>query len=336
MTGNRWGKVWTGVLAGIVIGLLAGLWLGRDTQPTEDYAVALIDLEEQRRGDYIVLVSALYALEGDLARAEERLARLNEEDTAQLVADLAIKYIERDKGLEVAQDLATLAHALGAGDEMMLAYVATPTHTPTSVPTATNTPLPTPTPTSTETPRPTTTPTATPTALPTSTPTPVPPPPTSTTTPVPPTPTSAPTPIPTLRPLRWDNRLDHWLYPPIRLEPAAAEPGQTYWRLVVAEWRSEDESGGIHYIYISTIDETGNPLPGQPVFVDNGGRTIVVTEYKAGTDYGTTFPMYGTLGSYTCHVEGLSDRVVGLGLGTVKGAQEHTAFHLVFQRTVKR
>ena len=311
------------VLAGIAIGLLVGLWLGRDTQPTEDYTIALTDLEEQRREDYIVLVSALYALDGDLARAEERLTRLNEEDTARLVADLAIKYIEGDKGLEVTQDLATLAHALGAGDEVMLAYVVTPTHTPTSVPTATNTPLPTPT--FTETLEPTINPAATPAALPTSTP-----------TPVPPTPTSAPTPVPTLRPLRWDSRLDTWLYPPIRLEPAAAEPGQTYWRLVVAEWRSPDESGGIHYIYISTIDETGNPLPGQRVFVDNGGRTILVTEYKAGTDYGVAFPMYGTLGSYTCHVEGLSDRVAGLGLGSVKGDETHTAFRLVFQRTVKR
>jgi len=317
--------VWAGIFAGIAIGLLVGLWLGRDTQPTKDYTVALTNLEEQRREDYIVLVSALYALEGDLARAEERLARLNEDDTAHLMADLAIKYIERDKGLEVAQDLATLAHALGADDEVMLAYVVTPTHTPTSVPTATNTPLPTPT--STETPRPTTNPAATPAALSTSTP-----------TPVPPTPTSAPTPtpVPTLRPLQWDGRLDIWLRPPVRLEPAAAEPGQTYWRLVVAEWHSPDESGVGHYIYISTIDETGNPLPGQPVFVDNGGRTILVTEYKAGTDYGVTFPMYGTLGAYTCHVEGLSDRVTGLGLGEVKGDKVHTAFRLVFQRTVKR
>jgi hypothetical protein len=318
---DRWGKVWVGVLAGIVIGLLVGLWLGHDTQLAEDYAVALANLEEQRREDYIVLVSALYALEGDLTRAEDRLARLNEEDTAQLVADLAVKYIEGDKSLEVAQDLATLAHALGAGDEVVLAYVITPTHTPTSVPTATNTPLPAPT--STETPRPTTSPTAMPTALPTSTP-----------TPVPPTPTS--TPVPTLRPLRWDARLDTWLYPPVRLEPAAAEPGQTYWRLIVAEWRSPDESGVGPYIYISTIDETGNPVAGQRVFVDNGGRTVLVTEYKAGTDYGVTFPMYGTLGAYTCHVEGLSDRVVGLGLGEVKGDKTHTAFRLVFQRTVKR
>ena len=324
MVGNRQSKIFIGVLAGIAIGLFVGLWLGRETQPTEDYTVALNDLEEQRREDYIVLVSALYALEGDLARAEERLARLDEEDTARLVADLAIRYIKGDKGLEVSQDLATLAHALGAGDEVMLAYVVTP-HTPTSVPTATNTLLPTPT--STETPRPTTNPTATPAALPTFTP-----------TPVPPTPTSAPTPtpVPTLQPLRWDGRLDTWLYPPVRLEPAAAEPGQTYWRLVVAEWQSENESGGAHYIYISTIDETGNPLPGQQVFVDNGGRTILVTEYKAGTDYGVAFPMYGTLGSYTCHVEGLSDRVVGLGLGAVKGDEGHTTFRLVFQRTVKR
>ncbi|HID64976.1 MAG TPA: hypothetical protein EYP49_19830 [Anaerolineae bacterium] len=332
MTGNRWGKVWLGVLAGIVLGLFAGWWLGGDTQPAKDYTTALTALEEQRREDYIVLVSALYALDGDLARAEERLARLNEEGTAQqhccadLVANLALKYIEGDKGLEVTQDLATLAYALGAGGEVLLAYVVTPTHTPTSVPTATDTSLPTPT--FTEVPKPATMDlTATPAALPTSTP-----------IPVPPTPTSAPTPtpVPTLRPLRWDSRLDTWLYPPVRLEPAAAEPGQTYWRLVVAEWRSPDESGGAHYIYISTLDEAGNPLPGQRVFVDNGGRTILVTEYKAGTDYGVTFPMYGTLGAYTCHVEGLSDRVVGLGLGTVKGGKDHTAFHLVFQRTVKQ
>ena len=325
MAGNRRSKIFIGVLAGIAIGLLAGLWLGRDTQPAEDYPVAITDLEEQRREDYIVLVSALYALEGDLARAEERLARLNAEDTAQLVANLAVKYIEGGKSLKVTQDLATLAHALGADDEVMLAYVVTATHTPTPVPTATNTPLPTPT--STETPRPTTNPTATPVILPTSTP-----------TPVPPTPTPAPTPtsVPTLRPLQWDSRLDNWLYPPVHLEPAAAELGQTYWRLVTAGWSSPDESGGIHYIYISTIDETGNPLPGQRVFVDNGGRTVLVTEYKAGTDYGVTFAMYATLGAYTCHVEGLSDRVVGLGLGERKGDKEHTAFHLVFQRTVKR
>ena len=62
------------MLAGIVIGLLASLWLIRYTQPTEDYSAALADLDEQRREDYIVLVSALYALDGDLTRAEERLA----------------------------------------------------------------------------------------------------------------------------------------------------------------------------------------------------------------------------------------------------------------------
>jgi hypothetical protein len=324
---NRRSKVFIGVLAGIAIGLLISLWLGRNTQTTKDCPVDLTDLEEQRKEDYIVLISALYALEGDLVKAEERLARLSEEGTTQLVANLAVQYIEGGKGLEVIQDLATLAHALGADDERMLAYVVTPTHTPTFVPTATNAPLPTLT--STEMPSPTMTPTATSTALPTSTSTSVPPTPA-------PAPTSTPMPVPTLWPLRWDSRLDTWLYPPVRLEPAAVEPGQTYWRLVLAEWRSPDESGGVHYIYISTIDETGNPLPGQRIFVDNGGRTTLVTEYKAGTDYGVTFPMYGTLGSYTCHVEGLSDRIVGLGLGTVKGEKDHTIFHLVFQRTVKR
>ncbi len=310
-----------GILAGIALGLLVGLRLGGDIQPAEDYTAALTALEEQRREDYVVLVSALYALDGDLAGAEERLARLSAGDTAQLVTDLAVRYIEAGKSPKVAQDLATLAHALGADDRVLLAYVATPTRISTSVPTATNTPPPAPT--FTEAPRPTANPTAAPAVRPTSA------------TPTLP-PTSTPAPIPTLQPLRWDSRLDGWLYPPVRLEPAAAEPGQTYWRLVVAEWRSPDESGGAHYIYINTLDEAGNPLPGRRVFVDNGGRTILVTEYKAGTDYGVTFPMYGTLGSYTCHVEGLSDKVVGLGLGTTKGDKEHTSFRLVFQLTVKR
>jgi len=318
MAETHWGKLLVGILAGVAIGLIAGLWLGQDTQSPEDYTAALIELEKQHIEDYIVLVSALYALDGDLARAEERLTRLNEDNTARLVADLAIKYIEAGKELEVAQDLATLAHALGADDQVLLAYVTTPTPTPTPMPTATTTPLPTPA--STETPEPAAIPTTVPVLLPTSTPTPVPP---------------TPTPVPTW-PLRWDARLDTWLYPPVRLEVATVEPGQTYWRLVVAEWHSPDESGYGPYIYIDTIDELGNPVPGQPVYVDNGGRTIVVTEYKAGTDYGVTFPMFGTLGAYTCHVEGLSDRVVGLGLGTARGEKEHTAFHLVFQRTVKR
>ena len=335
------------LLAGTVVGLLFGVLVGWVIWPVQYTDTDLVDLKPEHKDDYVVMVSAAYALDGDLGKAEARLAKLGADDVGQIVAGLANRYIGIGAGLVDIRNLVQLADALGSSDSAMLDYIATPTPTPTS--TVTNTPTWTPTSTSTATPTPTdtaTSPPPTPTFTPqppTATltprpPTPTPRPPTATPTPVPPTPTSAPTPtpVPTLRPLRWDSRLDTWLYPPVRLEPAAAEPGQTYWRLVVAEWRSPDESGGAHYIYISTLDEAGNPLPGQRVFVDNGGRTILVTEYKAGTDYGVTFPMYGTLGAYTCHVEGLSDRVVGLGLGTVKGGKDHTAFHLVFQRTVKQ
>jgi hypothetical protein len=240
-----------------------------------------------------------------------------------------------------------------------IAWVRTATPVPTATPLPTDTPVPTEVPatsTPTEAP-PTETPVpATETPVP-PTDTPVPPtdtpvPPTD--TPVPPTDTPRPqaranvaaldagsspeptdTPAPVLAPRGWDSRLDLLN---VRVEPAAAAPGQTYWRLVDAKWRNEAEAAGAHSIYIEVVDQAGNRVIGQRVEVGwGGGSQIVITEDKPAPEYASNFPMYNTLGSYSVRVaDGQpSERIVGLGLGTPDqpAFTVHTVFLLTFQLT---
>jgi hypothetical protein len=183
-------KAWTVVLllllTGLAVGVGLGFVLGWGVWPVEYYDTDPVDLKDEHKEDYIVLVSATYALNRDLAQAKDRLAKLEEEDVAQVVADLAQSYLERGQDNVTARNLVMLADALGSSTAAMIAFVATatPTYTPTFTPTATPT----------ETPLPTNTPTNVP---PTATSTPL--PPTATSTPAPPTSTRPPatsTPVP--------------------------------------------------------------------------------------------------------------------------------------------
>ncbi len=187
-------------LLGLCLGLGVGILIGWGIWPVEYYDTDPVDLKEEHKEDYIVLVSAAYALNGDLDEAEQRLAKLEEEDIGRVVAGLAEKYLQRDEEGVATRNLVMLADALGSSTEAMVAYLATPTHTlvPTFTPTPTETATATPTETSTIVP--TDTPTATSTRmLPTATPvppspTPLPPTPTPTTLPATPTPTATSTP----------------------------------------------------------------------------------------------------------------------------------------------
>ena len=169
---NAWKAVLALLLVGAAVGLGLGFLIGWGIWPVEYYDTDPVDLKEEHKEEYIVLVSAAYALNGDLEQAEDRLAKLEEEDVAQVVADLAQTYLQEGRDTTTTRNLVMLAGALGSASELMLAYVATPTLAPTFTPTATEAP------------------TATPTEIPTSTPVP----PTSTSTPLPPSPTSTPVP----------------------------------------------------------------------------------------------------------------------------------------------
>lgn len=80
--------------------------------------------------DYIVLVSGLYAVDGDVDRARARLAGLGLPDAGAAVADLAERFLQEGRGDLLVVDLATLARALGAERAGLLPYVATPTAVP--------------------------------------------------------------------------------------------------------------------------------------------------------------------------------------------------------------
>jgi hypothetical protein len=339
-----WSKrVFAGSLLGAALGVLLGLGLARILWPispppsptyptTRSFAPTPSDatptltplpVTADRRDDEIVLVSALYALDGDLARAKERLAALDLDDPAQAVADLALQHASAGHR-QLATDLATLASALGQEQGELLAYVATatPTHTPLPTYTATLAPTATPLPTATFTPTPL------PTPAPTSTPVPTRRPPTrqpATATPLPP----AATPLP----LVWDHRVD-LLSPPIRLVAADVEPGQQYWRLVRLEWRKANE-GGNTLLYINALNENGRQVMGQKAIVEHGIQEVLYIQ--PGGDYATNYPMANTLNSYIVFVGGdlPSDRVTGLGLGEWLGGMDHNTFVLVFQRSKK-
>ncbi len=210
-------------------------------------------------------------------------------------------------------------------------FTATPTQTP--VPTFTSTP--TPTWTSTPTPTPTEPPTPTHTPVPTQSPRPTSQPRARTTSPTATSrPAAAPRPAPQARSL--DPRLSDL---GVRIEPAFVGEGKPYWRLVKASWTNERESGGKHSVYVEVLDANGNRAIGQPVVVKwADGNVILPVENKPPPDWGVNFPMYSTLGSYSVSLGGApSDRVVGLGLGTVEAPRftVHTCFYLTFRLTYR-
>jgi hypothetical protein len=125
----------------------------------------------------------------------------------------------------------------------------------------------------------------------------------------------------------------------VRVEPAFVGEGKPYWRLVKAGWTNEGESGGKHSVYVEVLDANGNRAIGQPVVVKwADGNVVLPVENRPPPDWGVNFPMYSTLGSYAVSVSGApSDRVVGLGLGTVEAPRftVHTCFYLTFRLTYR-
>ena len=237
-----------------------------------------------------------------------------------LAGILAYDLIDNRAGDELAA-AAPLAAELLPQPQHTLRPTFTLTPPPTDTPLPTDTPTPVPTPTFTDTPTPSPTPT-----------------PTLTSTPQPvrrsagPAPTATPAPRPTLPPLVWDPRLTAL---GVRLEPAQVPLGVGYWRLVEARWADEHESGGDHTIYVEVLGPHGGRALGQPVtFEWSTGSLTLPVENRPPPEWGVNFPTFAVLGSYSARVGGeLSDRVVGMGMGTVENPDFtiHTCFFLTFR-----
>ncbi|MFZ1754478.1 MAG: DUF5107 domain-containing protein, partial [Caldilineaceae bacterium] len=134
----------------------------------------------------------------------------------------------------------------------------------------------------------------------------------------------------TEKPPVWDSRLDDLN---IDITPAAAKAGQSYWKVVKAEFQNDQEGGGRHHIFIEVLDEAGKRIVGQPVEVlwSNGSATVI-TEDKPLPEYAANFPMYGNLGGYSLRMPGISETVTGMGL---PGGKQHVVYNVVFQRVRK-
>ncbi len=307
---------WLLIVAVLIIAVAVGVSVLWRVWPAEAEVPGNQALMEYLRDSYIVSVSESYAANGDLGGARERVMALGDGASAEVVAELAVRYMDRAEDVETTRRLIDLAQALGAEDPAMEEYeIATapsPTPTHTVAPTATQTPSATPTETSS--PAPTATSTQAPAAPPTATPT-------------------AP---PAALAREWDRRLDYF-WPTVSLEEAQVGAGQWYWRLVRTEWLEES---GNHHIYVEVLDENGNRSFGQTIVIEYGGSPHFETypmADKLGEAYAYNFVMGDLLGSYNVYIGGddPSDKVYGLGLGTRQEPYRthHTCFFLTFQRT---
>jgi len=119
------------LFVGLAIGLVLSLTLTWVVWPVQYYDTDPVDLRPEHKEDYIVLVGAAYAVDGDLDRAEARLTKLEEKDIGSVMAGLAERYLREGRGVEETRSLAKLADALGVSTSAMLVYIATPTPLPT-------------------------------------------------------------------------------------------------------------------------------------------------------------------------------------------------------------
>lgn len=128
----------------------------------------------------------------------------------------------------------------------------------------------------------------------------------------------------------WDEKLDER---GVKLTVAQAMVGEPCFRLVEGKYLGE--WGGRHSIFVEVLNEMGNRMVGQPVRLWwNGGSDRKLTEAKPLDEWALDFPMYEPGHSYGIAVDGRSDSVFGMGLGTIAAPSHklHVSYRFVFQR----
>jgi len=170
------------LLTGLFIGLILGLFYAWVVSPVAYTDVPPDTLQAQYKERYRALIALAYQADGDLTRAQARLALLGDPNPAEALAAQAQRALAADIPAAEAYALGNLAAALGAvprppAPPQSGNAVSSPTAsasaartsrpsaaspTPVRTPTRTPSPAATPTPKATFTPFPTATPTATP------------------------------------------------------------------------------------------------------------------------------------------------------------------------------
>lgn len=130
--------------------------------------------------------------------------------------------------------------------------------------------------------------------------------------------------------IAWDSRLDAL---GVTLSPAQ-DTSAGYWQLVSAEYLDEQQSAGLHHLYVKALDEQGNQLAGvewHAYYPD--GNVSLLTKYPP--DF-ADYPLYDCFipperGGYSTYMgsdPAKSDTIHGLGLIYC----HHVSFKMTWQR----
>ena len=125
LSGYAWLRalVYTGV--GLVVGIGLGLYLGWVAWPAEFTNANPSVLQTTHRRDYVLMIADAYAVDGDLAAAQERVASLGEDGQEFLMATL-LDMILRGEQEGDTRRLARLADDLGLYSPAMEPYLTLP------------------------------------------------------------------------------------------------------------------------------------------------------------------------------------------------------------------
>jgi len=130
------------LLTGAVLGVSFGLFYSWVISPVKYVDAPPYALRADFKDDYRALVAAAYLYSGDLLRAQDRLAQLKDDETAQTLAMQAQRALAEGRPEEEVRALGILAMALGGG-VMPDTSSLTPTQAATFIPpTSGSTPTP--------------------------------------------------------------------------------------------------------------------------------------------------------------------------------------------------
>jgi hypothetical protein len=132
------------LITGFVLGALLGLAYAWVVDPIEYVDTSPISLRSDFKDEYRALIASAYVANGDLARAEARLALLGDGDVARVLAEQAQRSMAEGRSPQDAQALGVLAIAVGQGLTPAPVTVV-PSDTPTIAPSSTFMPLVSPT-----------------------------------------------------------------------------------------------------------------------------------------------------------------------------------------------
>jgi hypothetical protein len=118
------------LLLALVAGFVGGLLYTWLLEPIETYEGEPQTLRTKDKYVYLALIGDLYYAEGDLARAESRLAEIGIEASGPLLTDLIEQYLDAGGRTGEVRNLARLAEALGASGGVLNVFAQQPLPSP--------------------------------------------------------------------------------------------------------------------------------------------------------------------------------------------------------------